>query len=258
MEAAEDEPSPADEEESRWPSVAVSVSPDEAAEEEVVLPEDPGQTEEEADEEDTGWVSPKEAVAQENGWVSPAEMAGEPPDDATEDETDAGDGPGLSDEGQATPPGDPGQADDEAEGDAPAPPAPAASVVSSSYRMAVTALRPSRGRGLRGAAARRLVQSGEEKEAPAIVTHLGSVYAAALTISPSRVSVVFEDDVAQEDLGGDDWEGLSGVVRRGDFRVRGPPGDAIRLHRSGGDRVRRDIRARASPSWTTQTMPCTT
>ncbi|EJK59090.1 hypothetical protein THAOC_20731, partial [Thalassiosira oceanica] len=71
MEAAEDEPSPADEEESRWPSVAVSVSPDEAAEEEVVLPEDPDQAEERADEEETGWVSPKEAVAQENGCPRP-------------------------------------------------------------------------------------------------------------------------------------------------------------------------------------------
>ena len=212
-----DEPSLVDEEQTGW------VSPEEVVEEEVVLPEDPGQTEEPADEEEMGWVLPEETVEEENGWVSPAETVDEP-----QGEVEVVDEPSQADEEQVVLPEgseEPGQTDEQAAEEASTIAAPIASVVSSSFRMSVTAVRTVRTRNLRSGAVqqarRRLVQSGEEKEAPAIVEHLTEVYAEALTISPSRVSVVFEDDVVQDDLVGDDWEGLSGVVRKGDFRVVG-------------------------------------
>ena len=192
----------------------------------VVLPaEDPAQ----ADEQAEGG----QAVEEDMGWISPAEMAVESPSEAEiEDESSL-----AEIEAGVVLPEDPVESDElEAEEEAPAiVAATVTSVVSSSFRMTVTALRTVRARHLRGGsgsgsgsgisvqqAGRRLVQSGEEKEAPAIAAHLATVYAGALTIAPSRVSAVFEDDVVQEDLDGDaDWEGLSGVVRRGVFRVVG-------------------------------------
>ena len=196
--------------------------------------EDPAQ----ADEQAEGG----QAVEEDMGWISPAEMAVESPSEVeTEDESNL-----AEIEAGVVLPEDPVESDElEAEEEAPAiVAATVTSVVSSSFRMTVTALRTVRARHLRGGsgsgsgsgisvqqAGRRLVQSGEEKEAPAIAAHLATVYAGALTIAPSRVSAVFEDDVVQEDLDGDaDWEGLSGVVRRGVFRVVGEFSFQVFLH----------------------------
>ena len=111
------------------------------------------------------------------------------------------------------------------------PPASAsqASVLSSSFRMTVTALRlPPTGGGVRRGGRSLLegtdgidpIQSAEEKEGPAIREHLSRVYSEALSVPPEGVSLVFEEDVVAEEIGGGQGFDM-GVVRRTTFRVLG-------------------------------------
>ena len=108
------------------------------------------------------------------------------------------------------------------------------SVVSSSFRMTITAIETAadeRRRTLLRASSsghmkekksdyntRHLVanayQTLQEKEGPAIIEHLTRVYAEVLSIAPTNISVVFEEDLVVEDI-------TSVVIRESVFRVMG-------------------------------------
>ena len=103
------------------------------------------------------------------------------------------------------------------------------SVVSSSFRMTITAietaaderrqlLRASSSSGHKKSYTRHLVanayQTLQEKEEPAIIEHLTRVYAEVLSIAPTNISVVFEEDLVVENI-------TSVVIRESVFRVMG-------------------------------------
>ena len=103
------------------------------------------------------------------------------------------------------------------------------SVVSSSFRMTITAietaaderrqlLRASSSSGHKKSNTRHLVanayQTLQEKEEPAIIEHLTRVYAEVLSIAPTNISVVFEEDLVVENI-------TSVVIRESVFRVMG-------------------------------------
>ena len=115
-----------------------------------------------------------------------------------------------------------------------------ASVVSSSFRMTITAVEmPTWRRGLllRGAKGERRLESGgqngrgleaashpsiDEKERPAVTDHLTRVYSEALSISPADISLVFEEDLVAEEISPSSGRGFGGgVVRKTVFRVMG-------------------------------------
>ena len=106
------------------------------------------------------------------------------------------------------------------------------SVVSSSFRMTITAIETAadeRRQLLRASSSsghekkkksntRHLVanayQTLQEKEEPAIIEHLTRVYAEVLSIAPTNISVVFEEDLVVENI-------TSVVIRESVFRVMG-------------------------------------
>ena len=57
-------------------------------------------------------------------------------------------------------------------------------------------------------------QTLQEKEEPAIIEHLTRVYAEVLSIAPTNISVVFEEDLVVENI-------TSVVIRESVFRVTG-------------------------------------
>lgn len=101
------------------------------------------------------------------------------------------------------------------------------SVVSSSFRMTVSAIETARRRlserGLfrgSGQGDRELnaIPTIDEKERPAIVEHLTSVFQDVLSIAPVSSSLVFEGDLEAKDL---TLGSLDGVIRKSVFRVIG-------------------------------------
>ena len=109
------------------------------------------------------------------------------------------------------------------------------SVVSSSFRMTITAIETATRRKLsllRGASVapgrygetRRQLNGVngptiEEKERPAIIDHLTRVYADVLSIAPQSISLVFEEDLEVEEMSS--GRNFNGVVRSTVFRVMG-------------------------------------
>ncbi len=104
------------------------------------------------------------------------------------------------------------------------------SVVSSSFRMTVAARRTSYDPWRH----RRDLKNGEEyyahypptieeKERPAVVSHLAEVYGRVLSIAPATIEAVFEEDLETEEMSmnPNSSDGEGGVVRRSVFRVVG-------------------------------------
>ena len=91
------------------------------------------------------------------------------------------------------------------------------SIVSSSFRMTITAIETDPQRNLR-----RLQDypNIDEKEEPAITEHLMRVFAEVLSIAPTSVSLVFEEDLIVEYLA-NSGRNFNGVIRQNIFRVMG-------------------------------------
>ena len=91
------------------------------------------------------------------------------------------------------------------------------SIVSSSFRMTITAIETDPQRNLR-----RLQDypNIDEKEEPAITEHLTRVFAEVLSIAPTSVSLVFEEDLIVEYLA-NSGRNFNGVIRQNIFRVMG-------------------------------------
>ena len=105
------------------------------------------------------------------------------------------------------------------------------SVVSSSFRMTITAIETTRrnSRNLRLLRAnskdRRQLDddshpSIDEKERSAITEHLTRVYAEVLSIAPTSISLVFEEDLIVEEIDNSGGN-FDGVIRKIVFRVVG-------------------------------------
>lgn len=64
----------------------------------------------------------------------------------------------------------------------------------------------------------------DNKERPAIIAHLTHVFDEVLSIAPTSISLVFEEDLVVEDLANSGEPNFGGMIRKSVFRVMGECG----------------------------------